>query len=959
MRRHLKLPKSPGSLRGYSNRSLSSKSTTTSRRSKAFAVSTKNPPDLKPLLSTSSVTSMSTLGDSVANSFWRFQQNTTQNGTLIKSEDTVPKNIVNILKGDCSFPLLSKLPPDDSKINVIYLSEKQGDQSQCDNNFGAAEQSYIAAFLKLKQLESYLEAQEQKDFLENDINVETLKTIVRLQTRIADICLCVPRVRLCLETYELVLKRISEIDNIDVVEQHKLPVQTSDFLDDIEENEWKSFHKCVLCRIVTIHQHMGQIFLEKDELKKSYEHYKNSVSAYRKIDIEDEDHEKFLRGFDLSVVLDIMGGINMALENNTGALGDYKKLISVLKTKAKKRDTEKKSKKIVDKTPESNFFQNTNNSLFDEQSIASIISAHTQMGNIYENAGDYSSAKSHYAKSMAMRNNMIRELSRGLASDLVHISKANKMENDDISAYTNYSRALDFYKEIEPDNCEEFCQDHVDVLEEMGDIHFKKNELNDAFKFFGQRLDKLHLCPTAEIAEVVETLIKMARILQKSKKYDKAINYYKLALGLQKKMIKLSKHRPEIKQATKKAMSLTSESIADCFVCLGQEKALIYYKASYLDGDRTLFSIQIHNKVGIGLAKNKKYSEAILVFKAGKAEVLDVNIGGDDTLQSDKVIEELISLYSNMGNAYIQLNKFNKALDCYTHSLKKSRERNHSSPDVLFNLGNLLYKMKEHEKAEEYLKEYLIPFVAKGELDLAELEMKETRENRVKVADVMNNMGNLLYVKKQLTESAKYYRDALTIKEGLYGDESKELVGTLGNLGSVMSAQRNYGDATNFFDKAMKIAKKEKCDKQTMATISSRLGNMNVKLKKYEEALESYKHAATLRSQITNGSTEDIIVTQHNIAVVYILLKDYSKGIAVYQEVIRKKRKLVGNDHADVGSLFIDLTNAYLSANDHVNAKKACLSATLILKKSNLPKDHPYILKAVKTLQKVKQSSRR
>eukprot|EP00594_Rhizosolenia_setigera_P020496 CAMPEP_0178979458 /NCGR_PEP_ID=MMETSP0789-20121207/25852_1 /TAXON_ID=3005 /ORGANISM="Rhizosolenia setigera, Strain CCMP 1694" /LENGTH=72 /DNA_ID=CAMNT_0020669563 /DNA_START=6 /DNA_END=220 /DNA_ORIENTATION=+ len=72
-----------------------------------------------------------------------------------------------------------------------------------------------------------------------------------------------------------------------------------------------------------------------------------------------------------------------------------------------------------------------------------------------------------------------------------------------------------------------------------------------------------------------------------------------------------------------------------------------------------------------------------------------------------------------------------------------------------------------------------------------------------------------------------------------------------------------------------------------MATISSRLGNMNVKLKKYEEALESYKHAATLRSQITNGTTEDVIVTQHNIAVVYILLKDYSKGIAVYQEVIR------------------------------------------------------------------------
>lgn len=199
----------------------------------------------------------------------------------------------------------------------------------------------------------------------------------------------------------------------------------------------------------------------------------------------------------------------------------------------------------------------------------------------------------------------------------------------------------------------------------------------------------------------------------------------------------------------------------------------------------------------------------------------------------------------NLGNIYIRLGEYSKAIEYCEQSLAISIEINDRKGENIDinNLGVVYRRLEEYKKAIEYFERALVIAKEGG--------------NRLTECYVLGNLGNSYWSLRDHTKAIEYYEQTFVIAKEI-GDRLGE-GGTLGNLGAIYKNLGEYQKAIEHCEQALVIAK-EIGDREIEGVSLSTLGSAYYDLGEKEKAIDLLKKAIQVFEEIESPDVEIVRV---------------------------------------------------------------------------------------------------
>ena len=161
--------------------------------------------------------------------------------------------------------------------------------------------------------------------------------------------------------------------------------------------------------------------------------------------------------------------------------------------------------------------------------------------------------------------------------------------------------------------------------------------------------------------------------------------------------------------------------------------------------------------------------------------------------KNNKVIS---SFFSNIGQQYLLLSKYDKALENFRKSLEIDKKDNNSKTELAksYNaIGNIYFDLSDHKNALEYFKK-----------SYALIKESKSNERKKLIIDSKQNIG-LAYLEINLKQSSFFLEDSLNKSIVYFGKYHSMTSDAYFNLGLNLKYQKKYIEAIEFYYKSLDI----------------------------------------------------------------------------------------------------------------------------------------------------------
>ena len=255
----------------------------------------------------------------------------------------------------------------------------------------------------------------------------------------------------------------------------------------------------------------------------------------------------------------------------------------------------------------------------------------------------------------------------------------------------------------------------------------------------------------------------------------------------------------------------------------------------------------------------------------------------------------------NLGNAYLSLGEYQKAIQYYEKGLELSTAIGDQSGIAIKNgnLGNAYLSLGDYQKAIQYYK--------KG------LEISTNVGDQSGIASNNGNLGNAYDSLGEYQKAIQYYEKGLELSTAI-GDQSG-IASNNGNLGNAYLSLGEYQKAIQYYKKGLEISTNIG-DQSGIAIKNGNLGNAYLSLGQYQKAIRCYEKGLELSTAI--GDQSGIASNNGNLANAYLSLGDYQKAIQYYEKGLEISNNI--GYQSGIASNNGNLANAYLSLGDYQKA---------------------------------------
>ena len=459
--------------------------------------------------------------------------------------------------------------------------------------------------------------------------------------------------------------------------------------------------------------------------------------------------------------------------------------------------------------------------------------------------------------------------------------------------------------------CPSFSQDvsSPGKLMEEGDKFYQQQNYKDALDKYREGLLK-----TQKVSkEKAEFLEKVAKTHHRMKQLDKAVESYKQAVSIYRRLRNLKKARKIL------------TSISNIYIEKNDyNKSVEYLEEALFFARLTKSSSEIgraYGNMGNGYYRVGKYKAAITCLRRAIRNFEKIQ----DITHLEIYTCSLGAVYSSKGEFKEAIKSFEKSL-----ALAKSLKKEKAIGRNLGNLGITYSHLQEYTKSLKYLNEAL--------------EIARRLKNKKREMLWLGSMGNVLNRMGKNTKALKYYTDSIKIADEIddkwskinytgnigiiyldtgefrkalinfkkafefskkIGDKRSEVV-FLGNIALVYSNLGLHSKSLTYSKKALKLAK-EMGDKVSEGTYLGNMGNLYRAVGKPEKAEYYYREALAIA--LKTGDLKGQGINLGNLGNIYVEYKKYDKAIRYFQEALDIAIK--NKNDRDRGIRLGNLANAY------------------------------------------------
>ena len=280
---------------------------------------------------------------------------------------------------------------------------------------------------------------------------------------------------------------------------------------------------------------------------------------------------------------------------------------------------------------------------------------------------------------------------------------------------------------------------------------------------------------------------------------------------------------------------------------------------------------------------------------------------------------------NNLGNVYLQQERWQEAIAAYEQSLQTKRELGdvHGVAQTLGNLGSVYLRQGKWTEAIAAFEQSLqtlgelgaaqgvaitlsnlgLVYYQQGKWTEAIASFEQSLQTFGELGDVhgvaatLTNLGNVYYQQGKWSEAITSFEQSLQTF-GELGDVHG-VAATLTNLGSVYRDQGKWTEAIASYEQSLQI-KRELGDVHGVARTLNNLGSVYYQQGKWPEAIVSYEQSLETYRQL--GDVHGVALTINNLGIVYADQGKWQEAIASYEQSLETKREL-GDVHGVAQSL--------------------------------------------------------
>ena len=220
------------------------------------------------------------------------------------------------------------------------------------------------------------------------------------------------------------------------------------------------------------------------------------------------------------------------------------------------------------------------------------------------------------------------------------------------------------------------------------------------------------------------------------------------------------------------------------------------------------------------------------------------------------------------------------------------------------------------------------------------LSISESLKDNSGIADSLNSIGIVYYVRAENDKGLEYLRRGLALRETLKDDTA--IASSLNSIGLVERELGNNESAITHFKKSLSIREKQG-DKAGIALLMCSIGSVEVAQGNYKEALDHYQTGIQIYQTLGNkaymanalGTLGQIYYSQGHYR---LALESYQKSLKLYEETgqetgVTHMLNLIGTLHSDQGNsnVALDYWNKALRLEEESKDKRDIANTLMLL----------------------------
>lgn len=286
---------------------------------------------------------------------------------------------------------------------------------------------------------------------------------------------------------------------------------------------------------------------------------------------------------------------------------------------------------------------------------------------------------------------------------------------------------------------------------------------------------------------------------------------------------------------------------------------------------------------------------------AEKFKICITDIPMLEMLLDETRLQELIGYWVELQKNYDLAETYHAAITEY---------RQHCDDEPYFaelsgKLGNALVSASYYKEAEYHLRNAL--------------GMREQLfgNEDLKTAQSKNDLATLYYNTGAFSEAESLLQRTITIRENILDKNDPAIAKSLNDLGAIFFAEGKLPEAEKFLKEALNRYRSFfNNDHTQIASTLSNLGALSYYRKDYVNAIKFYSESIEMYQRMYGGNNIAIILPMSNLALAYTENFEYEKAEDLFIKTIGLMKAMYGNSHITLSNTYINFGNFYSRIKD-------------------------------------------